>query len=138
MGRVVVTLPSGAEVVVDEPHCAALLEVLAAGGLLAGARRGELRDAEHALALGSITYVFSPREFEVVRYLWRYRGGWVSRGRLLRDVFGAHVSYDPSIVRMHILNIRRKLGADASVLRTDRAAGAMLAIDVDDELTNAG
>ncbi len=75
--------------------------------------------------VGPAEYVLSPRESEVVDYLRARAGTWVQRELLMREVFGSRVAYDSSLVRTHLLNIKRKLGAHAPHLRSDRHKGVM-------------
>lgn len=87
--------------------------------------RADLRESERLLLVGENAYVMSPRELTVLKYLRDRAGRWVPRHQLLRDLFGAQKGHDPSIVRTHLSNIKKKLRGDQWILRTDRVAGVM-------------
>src|SRR6478609_217635 len=57
-------------------------------------------------------------EFAIVEYLARRGNYFVPHTELLDVVLGAHWSYDASVVRVHLLRIRKKLGASGNVLVT--------------------
>lgn len=92
----------------------------------------KLKRASRVLLVGSREHVLSPREFAVVEYLQARAGQWVPRDDLLQHVFGAQNGYDSSLVRTHILNIRRKLAEDSWLLRADRLNGVMLVAALED------
>ena len=54
----------------------------------------------------------TPREFEILRVLVSHAGRLVTKGRLLRAVWGDGVSERGSYVYVHVSQLRRKL-ADA-------------------------
>jgi len=57
----------------------------------------------------------TPVEFSLLQYLCGHAGQVVSSERLLRDVWGYPPGTgEPSVVRMHVLNLRRKLEDDPS------------------------
>lgn len=90
-----------------------------------GTAQAHLRESERLLLVGDNTYVMSPRELTLLKYLCDRAGSWVTRDQLLRDVFGAQKGHDPSIVRTHLSNIKKKLRSDHWILRSDRVAGVM-------------
>jgi DNA-binding response OmpR family regulator len=90
-----------------------------------GVSQASLLESERVLLVGGNTYVLSPREIGLLKYLRARAGTWVTRHQLLRDLFGAQTGHDPSIVRTHLANIKKKLRGDHWVLRTDRTAGVM-------------
>lgn len=55
----------------------------------------------------------SAREFELLRYLIRERGATISRGQLLRDVWGYDEEALTRTIDMHMALLRQKLEADA-------------------------
>jgi len=126
-------LDAGADCYWSEPieptTIAARLRALLRHGLGTYARDGttqaQLREAERLLLVGENTYVLSPRELTLLKYLHDRAGSWVTRHQLLRDLVGVHTGHDPSIVRTHLSNIKKKLRGDHWVLRTDRVAGVM-------------
>lgn len=103
----------------------ALLRHGSGGYAALGNAPARLRESERLLLVGENTYVLSPRELTLLKYLCDRAGSWVTRDQLLRDVFGAQTGHDPSIVRTHLSNIKKKLRSDQWVLRTDRVAGVM-------------
>lgn len=72
------------------------------------------------------------REFDLLCYLMRHRGANVTRGQLLRDIWGYNSEDDPSrTVDSHIKTLRIKLGDDAAeprFIRTVRGAGYRLIV----------
>jgi DNA-binding response OmpR family regulator len=91
----------------------------------------QLQQHERVLLVGSTEYQLSPRELALIEYLQKRAGRWVRRNELTQDVFGAQNGYDSSLLRTHVLNIRKKLGTDAWLLRTDRLEGLMLAVGLE-------
>jgi len=55
----------------------------------------------------------TPREFEVLRVLLAHRGRLVTRGRLLRAVWGEAYSGEDHYVHVYVSQVRRKLAAAA-------------------------
>lgn len=68
----------------------------------------------------------SRSEFAVVDYLHARARTWVSKDELFRELFGVPRGYDSSLLRTHIHNARKKLGAAAWVICTDRERGVLL------------
>lgn len=69
---------------------------------------------QRTLAVDGRSVELTPMEFELFYYLLAHEGEVISTRRLLRDVWG----YPPgtgnrSLVRMHVLNLRRKTEKDA-------------------------
>jgi two-component system KDP operon response regulator KdpE len=62
----------------------------------------------------------TPREFEVLRLLLAHQGRLVTRGRLLRAVWGDAYSGEDHYVHVYVSQVRRKLAAadPAGALRT--------------------
>lgn len=88
-----------------------------------------LRSHDRVLLVGTTEHQLSPRELALVEYLLPRAGNWVRRDDVMQALFGAQNGYDSSILRTHLLNIRKKLGADAWILRSDRWEGLMLVAD---------
>jgi two-component system, OmpR family, KDP operon response regulator KdpE len=71
----------------------------------------------------------TPREFELLRVLLTHRGRVVTKGRLLRAVWGEAYQGEDSYVYVHVSQVRRKLGeADESgilrdLIRTEPGVG---------------
>jgi two-component system KDP operon response regulator KdpE len=78
------------------------------GPLLLDAARHEIRVDGRMIDL-------APREFELLRVLLEHSGRVVTKGRLLRSVWGAAYDAESSYVYVHVSQLRRKLAAaDAS------------------------
>ena len=71
------------------------------------------------------------KEFAIVEYLARRNGEVVSRGDLLDHAWDFAYDGDPSVIEVHISNIRRKIDKpfDARSLQTVRGAGYRLVHD---------
>jgi two-component system KDP operon response regulator KdpE len=81
---------------------------IVAGPLELDATRHEVRVSGHAVDL-------TPREFEILRVLLANRGRLVTKGRLLRAVWGEAYQGEDSYVYVHVSQLRKKLGvADPS------------------------
>jgi two-component system KDP operon response regulator KdpE len=74
------------------------------GALTLDAGRHQVRVADRDVPL-------TPREFEVLRVLVAHAGRVVTRGRLLRSVWGAAYSDEAHYVHVYVSQIRRKLAA---------------------------
>ena len=53
----------------------------------------------------------TPREFELLRVLLSHSGRLVTKGRLLRAVWGEAYQHEDSYVYVHVSQLRRKLAA---------------------------
>jgi DNA-binding response OmpR family regulator len=78
--------------------------------------------------LGARKVRLTRSELRVFAYLARHRGKWVASNRLRRDVLGEAPDQDSDspLLRVHIRNIRKKLGPAASKLVSKRRQGFML------------
>jgi two-component system, OmpR family, KDP operon response regulator KdpE len=74
------------------------------GSLEFDALRHEVRVAGELLQL-------TPREFEILRVLLAHRGRLVTKGRLLRAVWGEAYQAEDAYVYVHVSQLRRKLAA---------------------------
>ncbi|HSM33072.1 MAG TPA: response regulator transcription factor [Anaerolineae bacterium] len=83
---------------------------LAAGSLELDLERHEVR------AAGARVEV-TPREFEILRVLLTHQGRMVTKGRLLRAVWGLAYQDEASYVYVHVSQLRRKLAAADPSLR---------------------
>lgn len=81
----------------------------AAGRVVAGPLLLDV--ARHEVTVSGVRVELSPREFEVLRVLLAQRGRLVTRGRLLRAVWGEAYSGEDHYVHVYVSQIRRKLGA---------------------------
>jgi len=78
--------------------------IVTLGGLTFDAPRHEVRVHGEPVAL-------TPREFEVLRVLVAHAGRVVTRGRLLRAVWGTAYADESHYVHVYVSQIRRKLAA---------------------------
>jgi two-component system KDP operon response regulator KdpE len=77
---------------------------IAAGPLVLDAARHEVLVAGEPVDL-------TPREFEILRVLLLHQGRLVTKGRLLRAVWGEAYQGEDSYVYVHVSQLRRKLAA---------------------------
>jgi two-component system KDP operon response regulator KdpE len=82
----------------------------------------ELDPGRHEVRVGDRRVELSPREFEVLRVLLTHRGRIVTKGRLLRAVWGEAYQGEDDYVYVHVSSVRRKLNAADPALR----AGALI------------
>jgi two-component system KDP operon response regulator KdpE len=69
-------------------------------------------DAErHEVTLSGQLVELTPREFEILRVLLSNAGRVVTKGRILRSVWGEAYSGEASYVYVHVSQLRRKLAA---------------------------
>jgi two-component system KDP operon response regulator KdpE len=95
----------------------------------AGDAQGRLRagpievDIErHEVLLGGGRVDLTPREFEILKVLLTHQGRIVTKGRLLRAVWGQAFAGEDDYVYVHVSSVRRKLNAADPALR----AGALI------------
>ena len=67
--------------------------------------------ARHEIHVGEQPVSLTPREFEVLKVLVAHAGRIVTRGRLLRAVWGTAYSDEAHYVHVYVSQIRRKLAA---------------------------
>ena len=67
--------------------------------------------ARHAVSVGGRPVDLTPREFEILRVLLGEQGRVVTKGRLLRAVWGQAYQGEDSYVYVHVSQLRRKLAA---------------------------
>jgi two-component system KDP operon response regulator KdpE len=84
----------------------------------AGDREGKVTDgpltldaAAHEVRVDGRLLDLTPREFELLRVLLTHRGRVVTKGRLLRAVWGEAYQGEDSYVYVHVSQLRRKLAA---------------------------
>ena len=65
----------------------------------------------HTVSVAGEIVELTPREFEVLRVLLAHRGRLVTRGRLLRAVWGEAYSGEDHYVHVYVSQVRRKLAA---------------------------
>lgn len=75
----------------------------------------EFDAAHHEATVGGVRLDLTPREFEILRVLLTNAGRIVTKGRLLRAVWGEAYQGEDSYVYVHVSQLRRKIAAaDAS------------------------
>ena len=67
--------------------------------------------ARHAVTVGDAPVELTPREFEILRVLLAHAGRLVTKGRILRAVWGEAYQGEDSYVYVHVSQLRRKLAA---------------------------
>jgi two-component system KDP operon response regulator KdpE len=77
------------------------------GRLIAGPL--ELDTQRHEVRVGGVLVDLTPRQFELLRVLLQHRGRLVTKGRLLRAVWGEAYRGEDSYVYVHVSQLRRKL-----------------------------
>src|SRR3954468_24549694 len=82
----------------------------------------ELDLSAHTLRVDGAEVHLTPIEFKLLRALAVNRGRLMTHRALLIDVWGPEYADDVQVLRVHIANLRRKLGAPA-YLRTDPGVG---------------
>ncbi len=71
----------------------------------------EFDAARHEVRVGGLRVDLTPREFEILRVLLAHPGRLVTKGRLLRAVWGEAYQGEDSYVYVHVSQLRRKLAA---------------------------
>ncbi len=71
----------------------------------------EFDAARHEVRVAGARVDVTPREFEILRVLLAYPGRLVTKGRLLRAVWGEAYQGEDSYVYVHVSQLRRKLAA---------------------------
>jgi len=67
--------------------------------------------ARHEVRVGDVRVDLTPREFEILRVLLSHAGRLVTKGRLLRAVWGEAYQGENSYIHVHVSQLRRKLAA---------------------------
>jgi DNA-binding response OmpR family regulator len=84
--------------------------------------------------VGSVEAHLTKSEFAIFAYLAEKPGRWISADDVLRDVLGPNHAAGTSLVRVHVHNMRRKLGPMAQAISVQRGKGYRLALEsVDSE-----
>jgi len=76
--------------------------------------------AHHEVRVGGRLVDLTPREFELLRVLLTHRGRIVTKGRLLRAVWGEAYQGEDSYVYVHVSQLRKKLAAADSTGQVER------------------
>ena len=77
----------------------------------------ELDQESHEVRVAGERVEVTPREFEILRVLLTHQGRMVTKGRLLRAVWGLAYQDEASYVYVHVSQLRRKLAAADPSLR---------------------
>lgn len=67
--------------------------------------------ARHEVVVAGERVELTPREFEILRVLLTHAGRLVTKGRLLRAVWGEAYQHEASYIYVHVSQLRRKLAA---------------------------
>lgn len=86
-------------------------------------------DDEHGVQFADQRVLLSPREHALLGYLLRRRGEVVSRGDILREVFGYVADPGTNAIDVHLTHLRRKLAGTPVTLETVRGAGIRAKVD---------
>lgn len=71
----------------------------------------EFDSARHEVRVAGTRVDLTPRQFEILRVLLAHQGRLVTKGRLLRAVWGEAYQGEDSYVYVHVSQLRRKLAA---------------------------
>jgi hypothetical protein len=85
-----------------------------------------LDDDSHELLLGRERVHLTPLEYGVIRHLQIRQGKAVSRGELLRDVWGTHYQGGSNVVDSVVRGLRKKMGDHSSLVETVTGVGYRL------------
>jgi two-component system, OmpR family, KDP operon response regulator KdpE len=91
----------------------------------------------HEVRVNGAVVDLTPREFEILRVLLAHAGRIVTKGRLLRSVWGAAYQAENSYVYVHVSQLRRKLaasdktGALRNLIVTEPGVGYRVAASLD-------
>jgi two-component system KDP operon response regulator KdpE len=82
----------------------------------------ELDLAAHTVTIDGAAVHLTPTEFRLLRVLAVNRGRLMTHRALLVEVWGPEYAHDVQVLRVHVANLRRKLG-EAPYIRTDPGVG---------------
>ncbi len=98
--------------------------VLTAGGI-------EMEPERYRVRRAGIELDFSFKEYELLRYLMEHKGKVCTREELLTRIWGYDFEGNDRVVDNHIKKLRKKLGAQGSMIRTIIRKGYQLKEDTD-------
>jgi len=91
----------------------------------------ELETSSRTLRFAGAVIQLSASEYALIERLYAQRDSWVPPAELWKAVARDKPGYDSSLLRMHAMNVRKKLGAHRWILQSERGKGMMLTtIDV--------
>jgi two-component system, OmpR family, KDP operon response regulator KdpE len=97
----------------------------------------ELDTLQHRVTVSGVVVRLTPREFELLKVLLGHPGRVVTKGRLLRAVWGLAYAEESHYVHVYVNRLRRKLaaadpgGAVEDLIATEPGVGYRMAEDTD-------
>lgn len=85
-----------------------------------------LDEERHLVTVNGAPIELGPAEFKLLNFLMGYPERVFSRGQLLDKVWGDHAFLEERTVDVHIMRLRKSLGAAADYIKTVRSVGYML------------
>jgi DNA-binding response OmpR family regulator len=82
-----------------------------------------------AIVIDGVSTELTRSELSLLKYLVDQPNRWHAHAEVREAVFGATALGDSSLVRVHLHNIRKKLGSAARLIVTERYRGTMVALD---------
>jgi two-component system phosphate regulon response regulator PhoB len=89
-----------------------------------------LDDERHLVLVHGVTVELGPAEFKLLRFMMGHAERVFSRAQLLDQVWGDHAFLEERTVDVHIMRLRKSLGASADCIKTIRGVGYMLNTDI--------
>ncbi|MBJ7328898.1 MAG: response regulator transcription factor [Solirubrobacteraceae bacterium] len=83
----------------------------------------ELDLAAHSVRVDGTEVHLTPIEFDLLKTLMRHRGRLLTHRALLTEVWGVAYEHDTATLRTHMSNLRRKVDAEGTRIRTDPGVG---------------
>ena len=83
----------------------------------------EVDVAERRVLVAGEPVHLTPKEFELLRVLVRHRGRLLTHTALLTEVWGPAYAEEVGVLRSHMANLRRKLGAGGRAIETELGVG---------------
>lgn len=105
-------------------------EGLPAAGSVLMAGRLTLDRATHEVRLGEQEIQLTHTEFRLLESLMQAGGRVLSRQALISEAIGPGVAVTERTIDVHITSVRKKLDADAGLIKTVRGVGYRIAADV--------
>ncbi|HSY27275.1 MAG TPA: winged helix-turn-helix domain-containing protein, partial [Burkholderiaceae bacterium] len=83
-------------------------------------------EERHLVSVNGMPVELGPTEFKLLRFMIAHPERVFSRGQLLDKVWGDHAFFEERTVDVHIMRLRKLLGAGAGCIKTVRSIGYML------------
>lgn len=77
------------------------------------------------VGFGPMRVKLTRTEFRILAYLAEHEGNWISNEHILTVVLARPPKRDKALVRVHLWNIRRKLGALSWCIESQRGQGTI-------------